>query len=464
MQAHPSVNQKRVRVLREAASKSGPVVYWMSRDQRSHDNWALLFAQELALQQKVPLAVVFCLVPEFLGATIRQFGFMIKGLQEVERNLTSSNIPFYLLMGSPAEEISKFIMQCGVAALVTDFDPLCIKQEWKNSVARKINIPFYEVDAHNSIPCWLASPKQEYGAYTLRPKIRRALPEFLTEFPKLKNHPFPWKGKTRRADWGKAVSSLHIDHTISEVNWLKPGENAAKQALTRFIKYKLSIYEAQRNDPTKDGQSNLSPYLHFGQLSAQRIALNVKKSGANKNAKAAFLEELIIRRELSDNFCFYNANYDKTDGFPDWAKKNLRKHRKDKRKHLYSLEQFENAQTHDELWNAAQIQMVRTGKMHGYMRMYWAKKILEWTASPEEALDIAIYLNDRYELDGRDPNGYAGIAWSIGGVHDRAWQERDIFGKIRYMSYNGCKSKFDVNAYVNKVSFQKRVVSKNYEY
>ncbi len=167
--------------------------------------------------------------------------------------------------------------------------------------------------------------------------------------------------------------------------------------------------------------------------------------------KDAFLEELIIRRELSDNFCFYNPRYDSFDGFPEWARKTLNEHRKDRRPYLYSLEQFETAQTHDKLWNAAQTEMVKRGKMHGYMRMYWAKKILEWTPSPEVAMEVAIHLNNRYELDGRDPNGYAGIAWSIGGVHDRAWNERNIFGKIRYMSYNGCKSKFNIEGYVEHV-------------
>ena len=217
-----------------------------------------------------------------------------------------------------------------------------------------------------------------------------------------------------------------------------------------FLQNRLPTYDEQRNDPTLDGQSNLSPYLHFGQLSAQRVALETSKASANKKAKEAFLEELIVRRELSDNFCFYNENYDNFKGFPDWAKKTHEIHRKDRREYLYSREEFEQATTHDDLWNAAQIEMIERGKMHGYMRMYWAKKIFEWTASPEEALDIAIYLNDKYELDGRDPNGYTGIAWSIGGVHDRAWFERPVFGKIRYMNYNGCKSKFNVRAYIDK--------------
>jgi deoxyribodipyrimidine photo-lyase len=212
----------------------------------------------------------------------------------------------------------------------------------------------------------------------------------------------------------------------------------------------LQEYDEKRNDPTENSVSNLSPYLHFGQISAQRVALEVKKSQAKSEKKDSFLEELVVRRELSDNYCFYNEKYDQFEGFHPWAQKTLNEHRGDKREYLYSSEEFEEAKTHDDLWNAAQMEMVLRGKMHGYMRMYWAKKILEWTESPESALEIAIYLNDKYELDGRDSNGYTGIAWSVGGVHDRAWNERPVFGKIRYMSYNGCKRKFDIQSYIQK--------------
>jgi deoxyribodipyrimidine photo-lyase len=229
-----------------------------------------------------------------------------------------------------------------------------------------------------------------------------------------------------------------------------PGEKAAAAILDHFLAKKLSAYESKRNDPTEDGVSNFSPYLHFGQISAQRVALEVQKKRVKKESKDGFLEELIVRRELSDNFCFYNPDYDRFTGFPEWAQKTLNEHRGDKREYLYSLEQFEAGKTHDDLWNAAQMEMVHRGKMHGYLRMYWAKKILEWTASPEEALEVAILLNDKYELDGRDANGYVGIAWSVGGVHDRAWNERPIFGKVRYMSYGGCKRKFKVKTYIEQ--------------
>jgi deoxyribodipyrimidine photo-lyase len=445
------MNYKRVRTLKSLPEKQGPVVYWMSRDQRAKDNWALLFAQELALQKKQALSVAFCLVPKFMGATIRQYGFMLKGIQETAETLNRKNVAFYLLQGNPGEEIPKFVEKYGAGALVTDFDPLKIKRRWKEQVTRKVRIPFHEVDAHNIVPCWTASDKQEYGAYTLRPKTRRLLPEFLEELGNPKKHPFAWKEKTALPNWVKIQQNLKVNKTVSELQWIKPGEKAANQALVDFITKRLSAYPEDRNDPNKNGQSNLSPYLHFGQISAQRVALEVKKTDAPSDSKDAFLEELIVRRELSDNFCFYNPNYDNPDGFPNWAKKTLREHKKDTREYIYSRKEMEKAETHDDLWNAAQMEMVNRGKMHGYMRMYWAKKILQWTTSVAEAMDIAIYLNDKYELDGRDPNGYAGIAWSLGGLHDRAWNQRSIFGKIRYMSYNGCKSKFDIKTYISKL-------------
>jgi len=429
---------------------SGAIIYWMSRDQRVDDNWALLFAQELALERKVSLAVVFCLAPRFLNATSRQYGFMLKGLREVESRLAELNIPFFLVIGSPEQELPTFLAKHQISGLVTDFDPLRIKQQWKKEVAAHIKSRIYEVDARNIVPCWEASSKKEYAAYTLRPKIHRALPDFLKDFPPAQKNPFPWPKKVTGTDWDEAEMSLKIDRSVPEVDWLVPGEKAAAAILDHFLTKKLAAYASRRNDPTEDGVSNFSPYLHFGQISAQRVALEVQKKKVKKESKDGFLEELIVRRELSDNFCFYNPDYDRFTGFPEWAQKTLNEHRGDKREYLYSLEQFEDGKTHDDLWNAAQMEMVHRGKMHGYLRMYWAKKILEWTASPEEALEVAILLNDKYELDGRDTNGYAGIAWSIGGVHDRAWQERPIFGKIRYMSYGGCKRKFKVNTYIEQ--------------
>ncbi len=370
------MNMKRLRILKENVFKSGPVVYWMSRDQRANDNWALIHAQEIAIKQKTALGVVFCLVPTFLNATLRQYSFMLKGLHEVEEKFAKKNIPFFMLYGNPSNEIPKFIIDNEISILITDFNPLMITRQWKDSVSDRINIPFYEVDAHNIIPCWIASSKQEYAAYTMRPKISRLLSEFLQEFPELKKHPYNWNGKTLVTDWEGTSEKLSIDKNVSEVKNIIPGERAAFKTLNDFLENKIKRYDRDRNDPTKNAQSELSPYLHFGQISAQRVALKVMQSNTNKITKTAFLEEIIVRRELSENFCFYNNNYDNFNGLPEWAKKTLDKHRNDERKYLYSLEQFENSQTHDDLWNAAQLEMVKRGKMHGYVRMYWAKKYL----------------------------------------------------------------------------------------
>ncbi|MBN2030588.1 deoxyribodipyrimidine photo-lyase [bacterium] len=447
------INLKRIRKCNDIELVSGPVVYWMSRDQRVRDNWALLYSQQKALEYQIPMAVVFCLVPQFLGAGQRQYHFMIEGLKNIERDLKQLNIQFRLLQGKPEEKIPEFLKQSKSGLLVTDFDPLKIKRKWKEKVGRLLQIPVFEVDAHNIIPCWIASEKQEYAAYTIRPKIHKQLDAFLVPFPEMKKHPF--LGEKEAAlpiDWEIVKKNLKTETNSQLQSFFLPGETEGSKKLKQFIDKRLNHYSSTRNDPTKNAVSDLSPYLHFGQISAQKIACEIKKTNAEKNSKDDFLEELIVRRELSDNFCNYNEYYDSWRGFPDWAKRTLKEHQSDKREYLYGLEQFENGDTHDPLWNACQMEMVKKGKMHGYMRMYWAKKILEWSPTAEKAMEIAITLNDRYELDGRDSNGYTGIAWAIGGVHDRAWLERPVFGKIRYMSQKGCRSKFDVDQYIKNVN------------
>lgn len=444
------MNKNRIRIIKSGIESKGKIVYWMSRDLRVNDNWALIYARLLSGKNQTGLSVVFTLVNNFLGATERQYHFMLEGLKEVEINLRKLNIPFYLLMGEPDEVLPKFLTKHKISSLVTDFEPLKIKRKWKKNIADKISIPFYEVDAHNIVPCLYVSQKEEFAAYTIRPKIQKLLPEFLDEFPIIEPVDENDLSNTELIEWDKIYNSLNIDRSVKKVNWLKPGESAAAEMLEKFLSEKIDRYDMDRNNPTLDGQSNLSPYLHFGQISAQRIALRVMENYTNSPGAKPFLEELIVRRELSDNFCFNNPNYDSFDGFKDWAKESLNKHANDKRDYIYNLDDFENAKTHEDLWNAAQLELTTTGKMHGYMRMYWAKKILEWSESPQEAMRITIYLNDKYQLDGRDPSGYVGCAWSIGGIHDRAWFERSVYGKIRYMNYNGCKKKFDVDGYIKK--------------
>ncbi|MCX7611189.1 MAG: deoxyribodipyrimidine photo-lyase [Ignavibacterium sp.] len=448
--------EKRTRLLQSGIEGKGPIVYWMSRDQRVSDNYALLFAQELAFQRNTNVVVVFSLVKSFLGATLRQYDFMLKGLQKVEKKLNEFKIPFLLFIGDPQNTIPNFLKDCDANSLVADFDPLRIKRIWKREVARSITIPFYEVDTHNIVPCLYVSDKQEFAAYTIRPKIHNLLDEFLVDIPEIKPNKFSiYAG--HKNDWDKIYSSIEVDNNVKPSKYFEAGEEQAFNTFNDFLKNKFENYHLYRNDPSVEYISNISPYLHFGQISAQRVAFIVKNLFPNHPSSKVFLEELIIRKELSDNFCYFNTKYDSFEGFPDWAKETLNQHRNDKREFLYSEEEFEFSKTHDDLWNAAQSEMVITGKMHGYMRMYWAKKILEWTSSPEEALRIAIYLNDKYELDGRDPNGYVGCGWSIGGVHDRPWFEREVFGKIRYMNRSGAERKFDVKKYIEKIETLKSI-------
>lgn len=437
---------KRYFVLKKGNDGVGPLVYWMSRDQRINDNRALAFAQEVALEHKRELHIVFGLNDSFLGATKRHFAFLLKGLDELNNKASGLNIKFTLLLGDPIETVSKYLNDNNAYSVVVDFDPLKIKRFWKKEVASSIECSMIEVDAHNIIPCRILSNKEEFAAYTIRPKVKKLLPEYLGNIPEIIKHPFgSISNKPLDYDLNK------FDSSVGEVSNFIPGEPAATKMMTNFINNKLSRYNELRNDPANNFQSDLSPYLHFGQISAERIAFEVNKSELKNDLKESFLEELIVRRELADNYCFYNKNYDNFQGFHAWAQQSLNIHREDTREFIYSVEQFELAKTHDKYWNAAQLEMVKYGKMHGYMRMYWAKKILEWTKSPEEAQEIAIYLNDRYELDGRDPNGYTGIAWSIGGVHDRAWTERAVFGKIRYMNEGGLKRKFDIERYAKNI-------------
>lgn len=441
------IDSRRLHNLNNCPIRPGPVVYWMSREQRVADNWGLYHAQQLALERQAALLVVFTLADGFLGAALRQYGFMLQGLEQVARKLDGLNIPFLLLQGEPRHSMLQFIAQEQAGCVVCDFDPLRIKRQWFDGVAAAATVAVLEVDGHNIVPCRIASVKREFGAYTLRPKLRRVLPEFLVSIPQVAQHPFAWKKKVAIPDAEQVLIRLKPDAGVGAAHGFRPGEQAAFEALAGFIAQGLNGYASRRNDPTVQGQSGLSPWLHFGHLSPQRVALAVATQGDSEDVKA-MLEELIVRRELSDNFCLYCASYDTLDAAPDWARRTLEKHRHDPRRFCYAQHEFEQAATHDLLWNAAQTEMLETGKMHGYLRMYWAKKILEWSESPEEAISTAIYLNDRYALDGRDPNGYAGVAWSICGVHDRAWGERPVFGSIRFMSYDGCKRKFKADEYI----------------
>ncbi|MHC1791593.1 deoxyribodipyrimidine photo-lyase [Solidesulfovibrio sp.] len=448
MLVHPA----RVRSLSENAPRRGPVVYWMSREQRAEDNWGLLHAAGLARQDDAPLLVLFALVPTYPGATWRHYDFLLRGLSETEAALRARNIPFFLVPGDPTTTVPQFLARVGAGTCVTDFDPLRLKQHWKGAVSAAFAGALCEVDGHNVVPCLTASPRRDYAAATLRPKIHRRLAEFLEPFPELPAFAAANLDDCDPVDWIDAAGTVRPDpalETVPPVADVPPGPAAARAALDDFVANRLPGYATGRNDPNAGAVSGLSPYFHFGQLAPQRAALNVLAAKGRAPADAdAYLEELIIRRELADNYCCYTPDYDRFSALPDWAQKTLAAHADDPRPYLYAQDAFETAATHSALWNAAQRQLVRAGRIHGYMRMYWAKKILEWSASPAEAIRIGLTLNDRYALDGRDPNGVVGVLWSVGGLHDRPWANRAVFGQVRYMNERGCRRKFDVDAYI----------------
>jgi len=459
-------NMKRVQFLtgnegflhREAKG----VAYYLHRDQRLQDNWAALFAQKLALADNLPLYIIAGISvtnPKDAEATRRTVDFSLGGLEEVAKECSKLNIEFHLLqdMTKPMfQRVLDFMEKSKVGCIITDFSPLRPHRSQVDQLKKemeKLNGPcLYQVDSHNIVPVWEASEKQEYAARTIRNKIMNRLNEFLTEFPPIIEHPVKTTYPCTPIDWDLVKKEQNVDESVGSVTWAKPGTCHGYEMLESFVTSRIKYYNDKRNDPNVQALSNLSPWFHFGQLSVQRSVLYVKKASGSKYREAvnSFVEESVVRSELSDNFCYYQKNYDKIEGGYDWAVKTLNDHRKDKREYLYTKEELDTAKTHDELWNAAQIQLKTEGKIHGFMRMYWAKKILEWTENPDKALEIALYFNDHYSLDGADSNGFVGCMWSIVGIHDQGWTERPVFGKIRFMNYAGCKRKFDVAKYSAK--------------
>jgi deoxyribodipyrimidine photo-lyase len=441
------------------------VMYLMSRDQRVHDNWALHEAQQIAKRSGVPLVVMFHIFDTFHVRLKQQFDFMIAGLHDVEKTLEKLHIPFLLTRGNFIESVKRVDVCLEPLAWVIDFSPLRKARQRRTQAAKCVLAQMIEVDAHNIIPCWLASDHEEFAASTFRIKVKKNLCEWL-KLPSAPHMQPPVTSPVRDAllslttSWKDVKKYIRAPIAHSYQLSFSPGESAAQETLQAFLRNRYFKYHKNRNDPNLDGQSDLSPYLHFGHIWSGRVAYEINIVSHNKIEHISectqkmtldpFIEELVVRRELAENYCFYQRNYDNLLGARPWARATLDKHRKDPRTHCYSFDQLENSQTHDSLWNAAQKQMVTTGKMHGYMRMYWAKKILEWTPQPETALKFAITLNDTYELDGADPNGYTGIMWSICGVHDRPWFDRPIFGLIRPMTASGMKKRFDTSAYIRR--------------
>lgn len=391
-----NVNPSRFFNINNKPLKTGEIVYLCEREVRVKDNFALQFALQKSKELNFPLKIVH---PRTNYEYLPKQQFIDTQIQQAQKNFVELNLDFKVV-----EKLD--LKHC--ALLIIDFNPI-LNRDW----LKKVDCKIIEIDGHNIVPTRFVSDKQEYNAATLRRKLYYHIYPFLTEFDNITN------------------IKVEADFVLED-----------------FIKNKLPYYAEFKNNPSKDVLSGLSKYLNLGFISAQRVALEVIKSDAADINKEAFLEELIVRKELADNFCLYAKNFKDFSGVPSWAKNSLDYHKDDLRPYLYLLQELENAKTHDELWNAAQHQLRNKGVIHGYLRMYWAKKILEWTTSPKEALRIAIYLNDKYGFDAPSANGYVGILWAIGALHDRAFRDYPVTGKIRRMTYDSIKRKYNLSKYI----------------
>jgi deoxyribodipyrimidine photo-lyase len=442
----------RVKIINKKPEKAGKyVMYWMQQSQRSFFNHALEFAISEANRLKSGLLVVFGLMDHYPGANLRHYWFMLEGLQETEKSLAERNIRFILEFGNPPDVALKYGKDASL--IVCDRGYLRHQKMWRKAVGEKAECLVYEVEADVVVPVEKVSQKHEFGARTIRPKIHRLLDSYMEDLPQQKilvsSVNLPVKGEDL-SDLKILTSKLNIDNSVKPVpHFFRGGTSQAIKRFSEFTEKRLDDYVANRNQPDKDDISHMSMYLHFGQISPLWLLLKISEK-KNSEAVSVYVEELIVRRELSMNFVNFNPIYDSFDCLPDWARKTLSRHSADPRPEIYSLKKLESCNTNDIYWNACMKEMIVTGFMHNYMRMYWGKKVLEWSPSPEEAYKRLVYLNDKYFLDGRDPNGYANIGW-IFGLHDRAWNVNPVFGNVRIMKASGLKRKFRPEKYIEKV-------------
>jgi deoxyribodipyrimidine photo-lyase len=429
------------------------ILYWMQQSQRAEYNHALEYAVELANAFGQGVLVAFGLMDDYPEANLRHYTFMLEGLRETQASFAKKGIKMVIQRGSPPDVALAHGRKASL--IVCDRGYLRHQKVWRTRVALSAACRVVQIESDVVVPLEVVSPKAEYAARTIRPKIHKHLNDYLLPFKSsvVKKESLGLKINSLDLKEVSAVlKKLTIDRSVAPVTqFFKGGTSRGKKRLAEFIKKRFHHYVKNRNQPQTVDISHMSPYLHFGQLSPLYIALQIKAAGSGlKEVQEAYLEELIVRRELAMNFVNYTPNYHSYSCLPQWAQKTLKQHQKDKREYVYTRGQLEDAETYDAYWNAAMREMKITGFMHNYMRMYWGKKILEWTNTPEHAFRTTLAINNKYFLDGRDPNSYTGVAW-VFGVHDRAWFERPIFGKIRYMAASGLERKCDIQGYVKKV-------------
>ncbi len=446
--------QMRVFVRRGGALRQHArcVVYWMQRAMRIVDNPALNIAIEAANLLELPVVVYFQVIPNYPNANLRHYHFLVQGLRDVAEDAEQLGVGF-IVRRSPDASLEAFLEEVQAALLIGDENPLREPERWRKVLAKRLAVPYWTVDADVVVPSRVFN-RSYVLLHHFRPHLKRELPTYLAAPRKISPiHKWEPRSRLHSFDLSGDITAgfTRLDRSVTPVDSFTGGTHAALKRLSEFVTLKLKDYEAQRNLPEIDGTSRLSPYLHFGNVGPLTIALAIHKAVKQGTAPPAaaekFLDELIGWRELAVLFVRHEPNYDNWECAAPWARKTLLEHAGDARPHRYSLDQLERGQTADDLWNAAQRQMVDTGWMHGYLRMYWAKKILEWAPDPAIAFDWSVILNDRYQLDGRDPNSYAGIAWAIVGRHDRPWFNRPVFGLVRTMTATAATKKFNAQRY-----------------
>lgn len=449
------IDDERLQLLNTHPPRAGQyVLYWMQQSQRAEENHALEFAVQQANRQQLPLVVLFALLPGHPVANARHFTFMLEGLQETQAALACRGIKLIVQMGEPVQLVAAAAQRASI--LVCDCGYLRRQRHWREQVAAAVTCQVYQVESDLIVPVAIASGKREWAARTFRPRHQKQVERFLNTLrtTALDHHALDLDlAEIKLDDIGQIVGQLAIDQQVAPVSHIFPGGTAAgKRRLQRFLSRALPNYQTDRTQPDRGSVSHVSPYLHFGQLSPLYVARQLREQQEKAPEEvASYLDELLIRRELAHNFVYYTPDYDRYSALPDWAQKTLAEHRSDYRPHRYTQAELEAAATHDRYWNAAMQEMKLTGYMHNYMRMYWGKKILEWSKTPELAYQTALALNNKYFLDGRDPNSYANVGW-IFGLHDRSWGERAIFGKTRYLAASGLERKSDIDAYVRWVA------------
>jgi deoxyribodipyrimidine photo-lyase len=449
-------DQPRVFVRRGGAPRkdSACVVYWMQRSVRSVDNSALDVAIEAANILALPVVIYFGVIPNYPNANLRHYHFLQQGLRDAAEDAAEREIAF--IVRRAPDTLEAFLEEVRAALLIGDENPCREPERWRRALARRLRIPYWTVDADVVVPSRVFN-RSFALLHHFRPRLKAELPKFLVA-PRPVVPQYAWKPRKAVARFSLSdditTGFTKLDRSIKPVDTLTGGTRSAVKRLNEFLQSDLAAYDENRNHPEIAGTSRLSPYLHFGNIGPLTIALAVEKAaGSGKissQTKERFLEQLIGWRELAVLFVRHEPSYDTWECAAPWARKTLLEHASDPRPWRYSFEQLERAETHDDLWNAAQREMTATGWMHNTMRMYWAKKILEWAPDPATAFDWAVILNDRYQLDGRDPNGYAGIAWAIVGKLDRPWFNRPVFGLVRPMSGASYRKKFDSATYIRR--------------